>query len=95
MSVGSQATTATVNNILTSYAVTLRNNCQQISNFNQFVSDLGTAGLEAIGFAAADAASVISFAAILNTMAALFFGTATQATEYNFSNALAPLYAGQ
>jgi len=95
VAVGNQATTESINNQLTSYSVALRTLCQNISNLNQYVGNMGTAGLELAGYDAADAASVINFAAILNTVPAVFFGTATQATQYNFSNALAPLYAGQ
>lgn len=95
MTIGQQADTASINQALTSYAVQLRNLCEQIGDFNLFVAQLGAPGLEAIGFDAADAASVVSQAAVMNTMTALYMGTATQAAEFDFNNALAPLWAGQ
>jgi phage-related protein len=96
MAAGQQATPAAINQALTSYAVQLRNLCQQITNLNVFIGDLGTGGLETLTppYNADDAASVVSYAAILNTVAAVYYGTATQATEYDFNNALAPLWAG-
>ena len=95
MAVGNQATVQSVNGSLSSMAITLRNQCQCIVNLQEFITQLGLAGLEALGFSPTDAASVISYANYLNTIAGVFFGTATQATQYNFANQLAPLYAGQ
>lgn len=54
------------------------------------LENLGGTGL---GFAAADAAAVVNMAAILNTPAAVYFGTATQASQYDFHTALCPLWA--
>lgn len=95
MAAGMQPTVTGINQALSSYAQQLRNLCWQISNLNLEIGQLGTAGLEAIGYGAADAATVVNMAAILNTVAAVYAGTATQAAEYNFNTALAPLWAGQ
>jgi hypothetical protein len=95
MTIGNQATVAGINQSLSSYAVQLRNPCEQLGDFNLFIAQLGMTGLVGLGFAAADAANVIVQAAVLNTIAALYEGTATQAAEFDFNNALAPLWAGQ
>ena len=73
---------------------------QQIADFNLSVAKLGSAGLQNLGgtgngFSPADATTVIADAATLNTVAAVYFGTATQGTLFNFNDALAPLWAGQ
>lgn len=95
MAIGSQASVASINNTLTTYAVGLRGLCQNIANFQVFVVTLGSAGLQAIGFSSPDATALLNMASTLNTMAGLFNGTATQATQYNFNNALSSVYAGQ
>lgn len=95
MAIGNQATPATLNALLSAYSVQLRQLMDVIRVYNQFVGNLGTAGLEAIGYDSTDAAALVSAAAILNTVSALYYGTATQATAYDFDNALAPYWAGQ
>jgi hypothetical protein len=95
MTVGNQPAVSTINNALTMTALALRGVCQDIVNLNMTVANMGTAGLEALGFDSADAASVVSQAAVLGTVAAVYYGSATQATEYDFNNALCGLWAGQ
>jgi hypothetical protein len=95
MAIGNQPTVTSVNNDLSNYATQMRNLMQQVQEFNLEVAALGTTGLETVGFNATDAANVVSTAAIMNTVSAVYFGTATQATLYNFNNALAGLWAGQ
>jgi hypothetical protein len=97
MAIGNQATPAGLYSQLTQLSLNLREVMQDISDFNLFVGQLGAAGLEAapISMDSTDAAALVAAAAILNTPAAVYFGTATQAAEYNFNNALAPYWAGQ
>ena len=95
MAVGNQATVNSINSSLSSLSITLRNYCQTIVNLQEFITQLGTAGLQALGYSSADATSVVNYASYLNTIAGVFFGTATQGTQFNFANQLAPLYAGQ
>jgi hypothetical protein len=94
MTIGTQATSTTINNTLTQYAIQLRDICQDITNLQQYLVTLGTAGIEALGYDPADAASVQQMASYLATIAGVFAGTATQASEFNFGNALSGLYAG-
>lgn len=108
MSVGAQANKAVIDQNLTSLALQLRNVMQQIQNEWTFINN-GAAGtptqvLTALGYSnsnsdAPGAQSDASYAAYLlnnlNTLAGLYFGTATQASAFDFANALAPLSAGQ
>lgn len=95
MPVGNQATPASISQALTSMAVSLRNDCQNIANFQEFVVTLGLAGLEAIGFDSADAQTVLNMASYMNTIAGVYNGTATQGSEFNFGSALSMLWGGQ
>lgn len=95
MSVGNQATSAAINASLTALAVQLRDLCGQIRNFQTYVTTLGTTGLEGAGYTAPDAASVQAMASYLNTIAGVYFGTASQASDFNFDNALSGTWGGQ
>ncbi len=95
MAVGNQVSTGTINNQLTALAVALRNDCVNIANFQEYVVSLGLSGLEAIGFSAADAQTVLNMVSYLNTIAGVYKGTATQAAAFDFSNATCGLWAGQ
>jgi hypothetical protein len=94
MAAGNQATEASINNNLTQYAVQLRELAQNIADFEMFIITTGTAGLVAMGFTAADANTVEQMASYMNTIAGVYFGTATQASAFNFHNALSGLWAG-
>lgn len=94
MTIGNQATEASINQSLTALSTELRNSCQAIVWFYQFVSGLGLSGLEALGFSATDAAAVLTNAGYMNAVAAVFEGTGTQQTASNYQAALAPLSAG-
>lgn len=95
MAAGLQPTVLGINSALTANAVAMRQLMQEISNLNLQVSQQGLTGLTGIGYSAADAQSVISMAALMNNVAAVYFGTATQATANNYNTGLAPLWAGQ
>lgn len=108
MSVGIQATKAAMDQNLTSLAVQLRQLMQQVANEWTNVNN-GAAGtavevLTAMGYdnteatapgGQTDAAYADYALNTMNTVAQVFFGSATQATDFDFYNALAPLMAGQ
>lgn len=94
MSVGQQPTLDTFNNQLTSCAVQMRDLCEVVTDLNLQVGQLGTAGLEALGASSTDAQGIVSQWAVLATVAAVYYGTATQGTQFDFNNALAPVRAG-
>lgn len=96
MSVGSQASAATVNQAITDLAVSLRDVLTKISNLSTWINGQGQGltYLESLGFSASDATTAQNMISYLNTVAAIYFGTATQATDFNFNNALSQMWAG-
>lgn len=96
MSVGGQISTATVNQALTDLSVGMRNLMTQVQDTYQYVTASGgITFLEGLGYTAADAQSVMTYLGYMNSVAAVYFGSGTQATASNFNAALAVLWAGQ
>lgn len=95
MPAGQQPTVDLLNNQLTACALTMRDLMQKASDLNLQIGKLGSAGVVALGTDQATADDIVAKAAVLNTVAAVYYGTATQATEYDFNDALATLRAGQ
>ncbi len=107
MPVGATIGSDQMNNMITSASVHLRDVMQVISNLNLSVNGQGAglAYLQSIGYSnvsnpanpgsVSDAALALSTISYLNTVAALYFGTATQATTFNFHNQLSSVWAGQ
>jgi len=85
----------TLNSQLGVAAVGLRNAAQQALELFALTNELGAAGLEAIGFATADATAFVTAVSYLNTVAEVYYGSAAQPTDFNFDNALAGTRAGQ
>lgn len=94
MSVGNQTSVSQVNQQLSNFAVQIRNDMQSVQTWAQFVVNQGTAGLEVIGYDSADAATLVTLADYFLNIAGVFFGTATQASAFNYENALLPYTAG-
>lgn len=101
MAVGNQSTVATVDNILSTLAVQLREVCDNIRKQATYLNGLGLSGLETIGFAQPDAQAVLNNMGYLSTVAGCYYGTVQQggsggtgATLFNFDNALSGLWAG-
>jgi hypothetical protein len=107
MPVGAVIGSSQVDNILSALAVQLRDSCRQIYNLNLAVNGqaTGLAYLVSIGYSnvanpanpggISDAQLALNMIAVLNTMAGLYFGTATQATTFNFDQQLSQLWAGR
>jgi hypothetical protein len=107
MAVGSTIGSDQVNNIITALAVRVRDTMRQISNLNEAVNGQaqGLAYLESIGFDAApnpanpggvsDAELALSMIGYLNTVSALYFGTAAQPDPFNFDQELSQVWGGQ
>lgn len=107
MSVGATIGSDQASNIITALAVNLRNVMRQISNLNLSVNGQGTglAYLESIGYGAdanagnpggiSDAQYALNMIGYLNTVAAVYFGTAAQASEFNFDEELSQVWGGQ
>lgn len=107
MPVGATIGSDQMNNIITSLAVDLRNVMRTISNLNLAVNGqaAGLAYLQSIGYGSAanpanpgsvsDAQLALNMIAYLNTVAGVYFGTATQATDFAFDQALSQVWAAQ
>lgn len=91
MAIGNIPTQAQVNSQGYQIALQYRTAAQQALAFQAYVVSLGTAGLEALGFASGDASEMITCADYMGTLAGVYQGTATQGSEFNFQNALIAL----
>jgi hypothetical protein len=70
-------------------AVSLRAAMEQVLKLWSFVQPTGAAGLETIGFSSDDATAYFNAANYMQTVAGIYFGTATQGSEFDFDSALA------
>ena len=107
MPVGATMGFTQMNNILSSLAVTLREIMTDISNTNLSVNGQGQglAYLESIGYSnvsnpanpgsISDAQYALNMISYLNTMAAVYFGTAAQTPAFNFHQQLSQLWSAQ
>ena len=107
MPVGAVIGSGQVDNIITALAVQLRTVMQQIGNLNLAVNGQGAglAYLESIGYSGvanpanpggvSDAQFAQNMISYLNTMAGVYFGTATQGTAFNFNQQLSEVWAGR
>jgi hypothetical protein len=55
----------------------------------------GQASLEAIGYSAEDATTALAAISYLNTVAQVYFGSASQPTDFDFNQELSQYWAGQ
>jgi hypothetical protein len=107
MAVGLQGNNATMDQALTSLAVQLRNTMYSISNLNSWINGQGNGStvLADLGYSTvpsstnpggvSDAQFASSMLSYLNTMAAVYNGTAAQTPAFNFNQELSQLWAGQ
>jgi hypothetical protein len=97
MTVGSQMTSEVVDANITTFSVQLRNLMTAINNFSLNINGQanGLAYLESIGYSAADASAALTAIGYLNTPAAVYFGTATQDSDFDFNQELSQYWAGQ
>ena len=96
-----------IDNVITNLAISLRNVMRQMSNLSLAVNGQGNGltYLESIGYASAanaanpggisDAQYALNMIGYLNTMAAVYYGTAAQTPAFNFDQELSQMWAGQ
>jgi len=94
MSVGSQTTQAKTDSTLTALATQMRDLATNVLHQQAFLNKLGLTGLQGLGYTAADAQTVLNDANYMATVMQVYKGTATQATVFNFEDALTSLWAG-
>lgn len=107
MAVGIQGNTGTLDAAITNNAIGMRNLMQSIVNMSTWINGQGNGltALEDLGYSntanpnnpggISDAQMALNMISYLNTVAEVYFGTATQATTFNFNNELSQLWAGQ
>ncbi len=107
MSVGQATGSGQVDTDLINYALGMRDLMQQITNLSTWINGQGNglAYLEQLGYSSAsnpdnpgsvsDAQMALNLIAYLNTVAGVYYGTATQATTFNFNNELSQLWNGR
>lgn len=95
--IGLQVNAQQLNTMVGQTAVNLRNACQAAANLQEFIVAQGTSGLTSapISMSAQDAASIQAICSYMSTVAGVFFGTATQGSDFDFDSALAGVYGGQ
>jgi hypothetical protein len=91
VAIGNIPSLAQVNSQAYQIALQYRSAAQQALAFQAYVNALGQSGLVALGFASADASALITQANYMATLAQVYEGTATQASLFNFQNALIAL----
>jgi hypothetical protein len=96
MTAGNQPSVAGVNSTAGALSTQLRTLFQQIQNFQAWLSAYGGANaLTALGFTAADSATIVSTIGNLNTLASVYAGTATQPAVFNYEANSNALWGGQ
>jgi hypothetical protein len=107
MAVGQTSNSGQVDIDLINYSVSLRDLMQNIVNLSTWVNGQGNglAYLEQLGYSStadeenpggvSDAQMALNYIAYLNTVAGVYYGTATQATDFDFNNAMSPLWNGR
>lgn len=97
MSVGTPLTSSTVDMDITNLAVTMRNLMQDVTNLSLNINGQGggQAFLESIGYDQEDAAAAQAAVSYLNTVAGVYFGTATQDSAFDFNQQLSQFWGGR
>jgi hypothetical protein len=95
MAIGNVPTVAQLNGQIAALATQYRTLAAQATELQAYVTGQGTAGLETLGFTAADAASFVTMTGYLNTLALIYGGQVQQggsggtgASVFDFGNAL-------
>jgi hypothetical protein len=106
MAVGTQPTSATINNVMTALAVQLREVMAAINHLNTQVTNGvlgdGQTTLESYGYSSADASAALNLIGYFNSVSEVYYGQlqaggtgGTGATEFDYDNALSVLWNGQ
>jgi hypothetical protein len=97
MTVGNQLSKSSVDASITNLSVGMRNLMQAVQDLSLNVNGqaTGLATLEALDYTTDDATQALAAISYLNTVAGVYFGTATQGTDFNFNQELSQYWAGQ
>jgi hypothetical protein len=98
MAVGNQPNASNINSVMGHIATDLRDWARRANQFHTAIDGMGAddpsraTALVALGFTQADATNLVYLANVLNTVAAIYYGTAAQTPAFNFDSALSPLW---
>jgi hypothetical protein len=95
VSAGIQPNLGLLNQQAGNLAVNLRNDFQNIINFNQWLNSYGASNLEALGMSTADTSTLISTFGNLANLAQIYIGAASAPTTFNFQANSEALWGGQ
>jgi hypothetical protein len=91
MAIGNIDNVQQLNSMAAQFAGSWRSLAEQTMELQNYVIAQGSAGLQALGFSSADAASYITECNYMATLAQVVQGLAAQPTDFNFISALIPL----
>jgi len=101
MAIGQPPNLIGINQTLTGLAINLRNEANTILAQQAYLTGLGLAGLQGLGFTATDAQAVLDAINHMATVMGVYKGTVQQggtggtgASLFNFENSLTPLWGG-
>ena len=96
MTIGSQINNSVIDTRLTQLAIKYRDACVEMQNlFTEITANgQGLANLEAAGYNPTDAAAALQIINYFGTLTGVYFGSATQATNFSFHQQFSPLWAG-
>jgi hypothetical protein len=98
MPVGSQMTSVTCDQVITSLAVQMRNLMDAVNHLALNTGGTGAAGLaylESIGYSPGDAATAQTAIGWMNTLSGMYFGAEPPTEASNFNTLLSAFWAGQ
>jgi hypothetical protein len=96
MTAGNQPSQPQINSQISAMALSLRNDMQNVLNFNTWLSAVGGASfLQGLGFSSGDAATVVSTFGNLAILAQIYQGLATQSAAFNYEANCEILFGGQ
>jgi Holliday junction resolvasome RuvABC DNA-binding subunit len=98
MAVGNIPSVGSINGTAGQLAIDLREWAHRAQIFHSAIGAMGAddpsraTALVGLGFAPADATEMVYLANVINTVAAVYYGTAEQTPPFSFDNALSPLW---
>jgi hypothetical protein len=97
MTVGTPLTSSAVDMDITNLTVAMRDLMQAVANLSLNINGQGNGltFLESIGYAPADAEAAQAAVSYMNTIAGVYFGTATQGSDFNFNQVLSQYWSGR
>lgn len=96
MTAGNQPSQSSLNNLAGQYVLALRNDFENVINFNAYLNDIGAAGLVALGYSSNDAALMLAIFGNLASISDVYQGGAYSGPNlpFDFEAQTIPLWGG-